>query len=186
MVDGKINTADLPPNCPLWPQDPATADKTILNAWRGRKLGAKSIWGLADLAAGAFGAADKEETLAQFNTGGKLSKGAYKGMATYRENVKEWKKKPEESDPPMVPTAMIYRLFMAAQNAAGCADPLLDWLEKQTWFAGVPATIKMHLSDQYAKPAPAAFNENAIFVYKLEEMAGKSTGLKRQKKANKK
>ena len=62
---------------------------------------------------------------------------------------------------------------MAAQNAAGCADPLLDWLKRQTWFAGVSATIKLYLSADYALPAAEAFEEGAICVYKLEEMAGR-------------
>ena len=186
MVDGKINTADLPANCPLWAPPPEAADKSILKAWRGRKLGAKSIWGFADLAAGAFGAADKEETLAHLDTGGKLSQGAYQGMATYRKNVQEWEKDPSQSDPPAVPTDKIYRLFMAAQNAAGNADPILDWLEDMPWFAGVPATVRMHLSDENALPPAEEFTEDTIYVYELEEMAGKSTGLKRQKKANKK
>ena len=62
---------------------------------------------------------------------------------------------------------------MAAQNAAGCADPLLDWLKRQTWFAGVSATIKLYLLADYAMPAAEAFDEEAIYVYELEEMAGR-------------
>lgn len=173
MVDGKLKISDLPPNCPLLPRPAEMEDKTILDEWRGKKLGAKSIWGLADLAAGAFGAADKEDTLAQFNTGGKLSKGAYRGMATYRKNVEKWKKSTRQSDPPDVPTDKIYRLFMAAQNAAGSADSILDWLKDMPWFAGVPATIKLYLSADYALPAAEAFDEEIIYVYELEEMAGR-------------
>lgn len=174
MVNGAINTRDLPANCPLWAPPPESADKSILDPWRGRKLGARSMWGFADLAAGALGAADREETLIRFDTGGKLSQSAYQAMAKYREDLQEWRTRPQSlSAPPMPPADKIYRLFMAAQNADGNADRLLDWLRDQSWFAGIPATIKLYLQAEYTAPPPDTFDEEKIYIYELEALAGK-------------
>lgn len=206
MVESTIKIADLPPGCPLRAPDPETADKTILDPWRGRKLGARSVWGLADLAAGAFSAAEEEETLARFDTGGKLSAGAYEGLETYRENVQIWKeslhkrqsptkeektqsdseKKKKNPDPPQVPTDMVYRLFMAAQNAAGNSDQLLGWIAEQKWVAGVPATIRRYLSDAYALPPPDPFDEGKMIIYELEALAGKEAKKRNAEAARKK
>ena len=194
MIESAIRIADLPEGCPLRAPDPDAADKSILDPWRGRKLGARSVWGMADLAAGAFGAAEEEETLARFDTGGRLSRTAYEGLETYRENVQIWKeslhkrqspaeeektqsdsekKKKKNPDPPPVPTDMVYRLFMAAQNAAGKSDQLLDWIAEQKWVAGVPATLQRYLSDVYALPPPEPFDEGKMIIYELEALAGK-------------
>ena len=57
MTTGAVRIDDLPEGCPLRAPDPDATDKTILDPWRGKKLGARSILGFADLAAGAFSAA---------------------------------------------------------------------------------------------------------------------------------
>jgi len=171
--NGEINVADLPPNCPMLYRE-KTKNVTVLTPWRGRKLSAKTLCDLADLAFYGMSAAEKEGVFAGLANGGKISDKALDTLdrhRTYPQKCAEADAKGEECpEKPSQPERRIYHLFALAQNRAGKCDPVLDWFAAQPWGIAVESTLMYHLKNSDAEMPE--FDEKKISIKDLNAMAG--------------